>query len=329
MSAPGPTLWSAALRACLVGFAAIGLDAERVRRESGIDAAALADPDARIPFELTGRVWPVAQAQWRKPGLGLHTGVALPFGELGVIDYAMATASSVADGLVELARVFRVVSHGATQFDFVRDGAGDGVLRFSGAFPPQVRDYALAGLSVRLGHLGATPTAITFVGPPFDEVRVYERLLGLAPRFGAQANTIEIGCRDLERPRSDERYRGLLSIVGREVERLLSEVPAPTTSAQAQRVIARLLPTGAPELEVVARAMSLSPRTLQRRLADERTSIRALVEATREELALSHLGSGRLRIAEIAYLLGYSEAGTFTTAFKRWRGAAPSQFRRG
>ncbi len=327
MTASGATLWSTALRACLAGFGALGLDKDRICRESGIATAVLTDPDARIPFELTGRVWPMAQLQWQKRGLGLHTGAALPFGELGVLDYVMASADTVAEGLVELARVFRVVSYGATQFELARAGTGDAELRFSGLFPPEVRDYALCGLAARLRHLGASPAALSFVGPPFDDPATYEGLLGLEPTFDAGTNAIGICARDLDRPRSDERYRGLLPIVGREVDRLLGGLPEPNASAEARRVIARLLPTGAPELEAVARAMSVSPRTLQRRLTEERTSIRALVEATREELALSYLGSDRLRIAEIAYLLGYTEPGTFTTAFKRWRGVSPSEHR--
>lgn len=320
-------LWSTALRACLDAFAALGLDAEQIRRDAGIDAAALADPDARIPFRLTARIWPAAQARWGRRGLGLHTGVALPFGELGVIDYVMASAPTLAAGLAEMARVFRVVSYGATEFSFERDASGDGALRFSGVFPPEVRDYGLAAFVGRMRRLGASPTALLCVGPAFDEERAYEALLGLRPQFSADANLLRLAARDLDRPRDDERYRGLGPIVGREVERLLSAAPAPTASSEARRVIARLLPSGTPSGELVARRMSLSHRTLQRRLAEEETTLRALIESTREALALSYLSSDRLRIAEIAFLLGFTEPGTFTTAFKRWRGVSPSEHR--
>lgn len=324
---PAPTLWSTALRACLAGFAALGLDAERVRRESGIDAAALADPDARIPFELTNRVWPAAQAQWGRPGLGLHTGHALAFGELGVLDYVTASAPTVGLGLAELARAFRIVSFGATALTFARRADGAGEVRYGGPFPPEVRDYGIAGMVRRLRDLGAPASAVWLAGPPLDDVSAYERVLTVTPRVHAPTSGFSLRAADLDRPRSDDRYRGLAPIVGRELERLLSEAPAPTASAEARRVVARLLPTGVPALSAVARAMSLSPRTLQRRLATERASLRELVETTREQLALSYLAQDRLRVSEVAYLLGYSEPGTFTTAFKRWRGLSPSEHR--
>lgn len=327
MSAAGPTLWSTALRACFAGFAALGLDVDQIRRESGIDAAALADPDARVPFTLTARIWPAAQAQWGKRGLGLHTGAALPFGELGVLDYAVASAPTIGEGLAELARAFRVVSQGATHIEFERTREGNGILRYSGPFPPEVRDYGLVGYAVRLRNLGAPPASVSFVGPALDEERAYERLLLLRPDFDAEANAVTVRATDLDRPRTDSRYRGLAPIVGREVERLLNDLPPPSPSAEARRVIARLLPSGTLDGEAVARAMNVSLRTLQRRLTDEGTAIRELVELTRMDLALAYLASDRLSIGEIAYLLGYSEPGTFTTAFKRWKSMSPSEYR--
>jgi AraC-like DNA-binding protein len=295
--------------------------------EAGIDAAALADPDARIPFELTNRVWPAAQAQWGRPGLGLHTGHALAFGELGVLDYVTASAATVGLGLEELARAFRIVSFGATALTFTRRAGGAGEVHYGGPFPPEVRDYGIAGMVRRLRDLGAAASAVWLAGPPLDDARAYERVLEVTPRFHAPTSGFSLRAADLDRPRSDDRYRGLAPIVGRELERLLSEAPAPTASAEARRIVARLLPAGVPELAAVARGMSVSPRTLQRRLAAEGTSLRELVEATREQLAVSHLAQGRLRVGEIAYLLGYSEPGTFTTAFKRWRGLSPSEHR--
>ena len=72
--------------------------------------------------------------------------------------------------------------------------------------------------------------------------------------------------------------------------------------------------------------MNLSLRSLQRKLAEEGTSYEALLAATRQELALSYLAEHRYSISEIAYLLGFSDTSSFTRAFKRWTGQAPSQY---
>ena len=62
------------------------------------------------------------------------------------------------------------------------------------------------------------------------------------------------------------------------------------------------------------------------KLAEEGTSYEALLAATRQELALSYLAEHRYSISEIAYLLGFSDTSSFTRAFKRWTGQAPSQY---
>ncbi|MEO1470539.1 MAG: helix-turn-helix transcriptional regulator, partial [Pseudomonadota bacterium] len=68
-------------------------------------------------------------------------------------------------------------------------------------------------------------------------------------------------------------------------------------------------------------------RTLARRLADEGASYQAIVDGVRRRLAESYLDDTALSLAEIAFLLGYADQSSFTTAFKRWTGATPGERR--
>jgi AraC-like DNA-binding protein len=52
------------------------------------------------------------------------------------------------------------------------------------------------------------------------------------------------------------------------------------------------------------------------------------MDDTRRRFALSYLKDRRNSLAEIAFLLGYSEAAAFTRAFKRWTGLTPVAYRR-
>lgn len=67
----------------------------------------------------------------------------------------------------------------------------------------------------------------------------------------------------------------------------------------------------------------MSVRTLNRTLAAEGTTYRALLDQLRHELATRHLADDRISIAEVAFLLGFS----FYRAFKRWTGRTPVEFR--
>ena len=83
---------------------------------------------------------------------------------------------------------------------------------------------------------------------------------------------------------------------------------------------------GFPSLNVTARLFHMTPRTLHRRLLDEGTSYKDILENVRHMLALEHLKAGHLSIQEIAYTLGYTDMANFRRAFKRWEGMAPSQY---
>lgn len=77
----------------------------------------------------------------------------------------------------------------------------------------------------------------------------------------------------------------------------------------------------------VARRLNLSARTLQRRLGQNGTTFRQLRDLARFEQAVDLLTDTNLPVAEIARRLGYEEHSSFTTAFRRWSGHTPSEYR--
>ena len=87
------------------------------------------------------------------------------------------------------------------------------------------------------------------------------------------------------------------------------------------------LPDGEPRRDQVARELSMSERTLQRRLEQESTSFHQLLDETRRALAERQLGRLHLSLAEAAYLLGFADQSSFFRACKRWFGVPPGQYR--
>ena len=76
-----------------------------------------------------------------------------------------------------------------------------------------------------------------------------------------------------------------------------------------------------------AASLGMSNRTFIRRLADVGVSFSSIVEQLRCVLAKTYLTQSETPIAEVAFLLGYSDQAAFSTAFKRWTGATPRAFR--
>ena len=67
---------------------------------------------------------------------------------------------------------------------------------------------------------------------------------------------------------------------------------------------------------------------IQRRLQDEGTSYREVLDDVREVMARKYLSESELPLLDVALLLGYSDATAFHRAFKRWTGVTPGEFRR-
>ena len=91
--------------------------------------------------------------------------------------------------------------------------------------------------------------------------------------------------------------------------------------------IVRLLPLGDMSIDKVAAELNVSRRTLQRRLADRDTQFLHVLQEIRADLAVRYLGDERLGITEIAFLLGYADQGSFSSAFKIWHGQSPRDYR--
>ena len=87
------------------------------------------------------------------------------------------------------------------------------------------------------------------------------------------------------------------------------------------------LKQGEPNVERLAKRLSLSGRTLQRRLGQLKTSFQEVLDHVRFDLARQYLKDARLDLTQIAYLLGYSELRAFDRAFRRWASKSPGDWR--
>lgn len=98
-------------------------------------------------------------------------------------------------------------------------------------------------------------------------------------------------------------------------------------AAKVRSLLMELIPAGTGTIEVVAKDMALSKRTLQRKLSEENTTFIKQVNHTRELMAKNFLMNSVLSTDEVAYLIGYSDMYVFMRAFRQWTGLTVKQFR--
>jgi AraC-like DNA-binding protein len=85
--------------------------------------------------------------------------------------------------------------------------------------------------------------------------------------------------------------------------------------------------TSPPSLDSVADRLHMTQRTLRRKLREEHTSFRKVVDELRMFVAVKYLRDTKLTTEDIAYALGFSDAANFRHAFRRWTKCAPVDFR--
>ena len=97
--------------------------------------------------------------------------------------------------------------------------------------------------------------------------------------------------------------------------------------SEVRTLAAELALTGPLTIERIAGHLGLSSRTLQRHLADQGASLRAIVEESRLEVARVLLCKTDLTVQEIAARSGYRTPSGFARAFVRWAGLPPRAWR--
>ncbi|MDB4972803.1 MAG: hypothetical protein JWN48_1144 [Myxococcaceae bacterium] len=319
-------------RGMLAAFQELGLDASVLAREAGVDCTRLGDPDARFPEQTLLALWKQAESRWDRPLLGLQAGVSVPFGAFDLLDYLAGSSPTVGDVFVQLQRYARLCTSGLT-YDIAPNDEGFVVsMQHPYLFevaPLGLREYmwtvVVGRLRAQLG--GEFRSALRLRHAPCGPIKEYRRVLGEVS-FEQSRDELSVSQMDWRRPnpRADVQ---LTVVLARFAERVVSSFPRPEDDVVAvvRQVVVEMLRHGEPGFEEVARTLALTPRTLQRRLAERGYSFKSLLSELRAEMAQTYLTEPRLSLSDIAFLLGYSDNSAFIRAFRRRTGQTPGLFR--
>lgn len=173
----------------------------------------------------------------------------------------------------------------------------------------------------------ASPRLVRFRHPAPRDTAPYREFFRCEVRFGEPVNESRFDVASLAlRPRlaNEMSWR----FFDNQCRRLSESLARPVDFLDLTRSRLRSA-TPIPSLPDLASSLHLTPRTLQRRLAAEGSSFAGLLQDVRLERAVELLGRRSLRMEEIAWRLGFSDAVAFSRAFKQWTGSAPAHWRQG
>lgn len=157
-------------------------------------------------------------------------------------------------------------------------------------------------------------------------IRPYRDCFACPVAFDATDTEIEFPSRWLRRkPQLSD--RGLHDQLFTTVRQRHREDPA-GLAVRVRDLLRRELVATECNVESVAGFLKLHPRTLHRRLRDEDTSFREILDGVRRAVAQHYLAGTGLSVGDIAAALGYSSTDAFDHAFRRWFGTSPRAWRK-
>jgi AraC-like DNA-binding protein len=307
---------------------ASGIDADAVLAEIGMDPAKLQGGYGRYSQEQISMLWRKARAL-TDVDFSLKVAAEIRPATFHVVGYAMSCSATLSRALHRFAFYCRLISDSATAtlteagdevtLDFHFDTGGDPLMY-------QTVDTVLTSVVGFLRWISGEridPADVRLQHPKGAEGKLFEDYFGCAIHYRRSQNCLVFRKADLDRPimAADEELASLLDGVA---NRYLETRMAGRFAVRVRDVLIASLPNGAVGKGDVAKMLNMTERTLLRRLKNEGTTYADVLLRVRLELAFQYLRRPGLSIRDIAYMLGFSDEGTFSRAFKRWTGRRPS-----
>jgi AraC-like DNA-binding protein len=309
-----------------------GINGATVARQAGISLRVLRDGEERAPQPAVTRLWAAAVEATGNPCFGLKVRRFVNPVTFHALGYAIFASPNLKAAFQRVIRFQRLISDATEQrLEMAGDRYRYIIDRPSPHGPPHeaIDAFLATGVSTLRALSGTArtnPLALHLQRPEPHPVEPFHEVFHCPIRFGAPADVMEYSRKDVESPlpfANADLARQSDTIVA---EHLARTGRIGTLSDRVHALLVTHLPDGGPLEATIAQHLCLSPRNLQLQLAQEGTSYKVLMNRARKNLAENYLLQGRYSIKEIAFLLGFSDAATFTRAFRRWTGLSPRRF---
>jgi len=316
------------LRAC----ESIGVDTDKLLETVGLERAVAEDPDGEVSFEQMRHFWQTAYQMSADPHLAMRAGRLVKVGDYQCLDYLTVHASTLGQSMENFTRYMLLLNTWiGWEIDRQKDAVTLRMLPVAGTLPVPTYEFVFTIYASRVRHLLDENWAPKMVRFPFAspaDPHVYADFFKAPVQFETPAGEFVIDIDDWHTPlpSADE---NLLKVLDEHARLLLEKRPMPDDFVgQVRREIVRDLHGGEIHRDNIASRLNMSARTLQRRLDEHKLAFADLLDEVRAELAKNKLTGSELSLAEVGFLLGFSDQSAFSRAFKRWTGKTPKEYRK-
>jgi len=329
-----PTASGGIARAAYAAAKKARIDVPALLKNSELTLLQLDKPDIRIPVKSQIKFLNEIASALPDDLLGVHLAQSVELRELGLLYYVVASSESLGDALMRVARYSTIHNEGvhivcrqhrqaiSIGFDYV------GVARIDDRHQIEFFTTILLRLCRAITGRRVVPVRVRFDHRRGTVPAELATLFACDIEFGARADELmfPLSAREIRIVNADPYLNALLL---RYCDEAVSQRRRKSQNwrSNVENAIAPLLPHGEATMDNVAQRLGVSRRTLARRLASENVNFAKLLNELRLSLAKRYLQERELKLARVAWLLGYREFSAFSHACKRWTGHSPRELR--
>lgn len=309
--------------ACLTHYAdvahASGLNPVRMLLDVDLSPNVLDEPDLMIPVDKVARLLQNSAIASGNESFGLCMASSRLLSNLGPVGLLIRDQETLRDALNLLVRYLATLNSALT---LVVEEVGPTVIIRERLMiirpgePMRQRVELALGVMVRVIRqlIGRDwqPRSVYFEHAPPQSLAMHTRMFGPQVAFNQEFNGIVCTRADL-----DTRNEFADPAMIRYAQKLLDFVPRVDESDildDVRRAILLLLPRGRCSIEQVGVHMGVMPRTIQRRLTEQGQTFSCAMNDIRKQLALRYVLESKRSLTEVAELLGFTAA----SSFSRW-----------
>jgi AraC-like DNA-binding protein len=330
-----PTVTGFAARRAVATLRKHNVASAPLLRRAGLSEHDFDGQRQRISAAAQGRLLEYSAEVLDDSAFGLHLAEEANPREAGLLFYVASAARDLGEALAYFERYSRIVNEAVRVK--LRRGPDEvtAEVSFHGLSRHGIQQNVEFGIAIILKALrevsgrNLRPTQVSFVHARNSDMREFERFFGCPVEFAAPSDQLSFSKEaaglplvtgdpyllETLQPFCDDAARGRHTASG-------------TVQDLVENEVQKLLPQGKSQKHRVARSLGLSARTLSRRLAQEGTTYEDVVDRLRRSLAVQYIKDPGLSVAQMAWLLGYEGASSFSHAYRRWTGSSPSLARR-
>lgn len=303
-----------------------GGDGKSLVRKQGIDPSAVGDFERFISYSRTAAAIGEAAKELDCPDFGMRLGSMQGIHILGPVAVLIRHSRTVGEAIEGAARYLYVCA--PCDIAVLRRGRHAAVFTYS----IELRQLAHRDQAIEKALVVTMEAFRLLLGEEFVPLKVtmqhhrisssarYQEEFGCAVHFGSDENSVQFAVDLLNRP-VPGRDAAALALAENYLARTKPDL---ALVDHVRDMIHRLLKVNRASLVVVAGAMGLHPRVLQRNLAEVGTSFEEILDDVRSAMSWQ-LSSSGMQVSQIATMLGYSEQSSYARACRRWHGVSPRQ----